>query len=158
MTSIAFRSLSRAECEALLERNHVGRAAYTFHDRVDIQPVTYVYGDGWLYGRTEPGEKIETLRHHRWIAFEVDEVRGPFDWESVVVHGAMYLPDAEGSPADREAYALTLEAIRTIVPQALGEDDPTPWRHVLFRINVDDVTGRAASTGAMALSHRPSSR
>ena len=151
MTPIpVFRNLSQPECEALLARNHVGRAAYTFHDRVDIQPVTYVYADGWLYGRTEPGEKVETLRHHRWIAFEVDEVEGPFDWRSVVVHGAMYLPDPDGSPADRQAYSLALNAIRTLVPQALEEKDPTPWRHVLFRIHVDEVTGRAASTSARA--------
>ena len=41
-----FRELTAAETDALLERNHVGRIAYSFHDRVDIEPIHYVYADG----------------------------------------------------------------------------------------------------------------
>jgi nitroimidazol reductase NimA-like FMN-containing flavoprotein (pyridoxamine 5'-phosphate oxidase superfamily) len=144
----AFRTLTRAECEELLARNNVGRIAFTFHDRVDLEPVHYVHTAGWLHGRTSPGTKVETLRHHPWVAFEVDEVEGLFDWRSVVVHGTVHIPDVDGSPADRAAYASTLELIRALVPQALESDDPTPTRAVLFRIYVDEVTGRCSSTDA----------
>ena len=37
------RELTRAEIEALLTRNNVGRIAYAFKDRVDIEPINYVY-------------------------------------------------------------------------------------------------------------------
>jgi nitroimidazol reductase NimA-like FMN-containing flavoprotein (pyridoxamine 5'-phosphate oxidase superfamily) len=140
------RVLSRDECDDLLQQNRVGRLAFTFHDRVDIEPVHYVYADGWLHGRTSPGTKVATLLHHPWIAFEVDEVQGLFDWQSVVVHGVVYIPDADGSPADKAAYAATLALIRELVPQALELGDPTPSRQVLFRIHVDEVTGRSSST------------
>jgi hypothetical protein len=140
------RALSRDECDDLLQQNQVGRLAFTFHDRVDIEPVHYVYADGWLHGRTSPGTKVATLLHHPWIAFEVDEVQGLFDWRSVVVHGVVYIPDADGSPADRTAYAATLALIRELVPEALESDDPTPQRQVLFRIHVDEVAGRLSST------------
>lgn len=142
----SFRALSRAESDALLERNHVGRIAFSFHDRVDLEPVHYVYADGWLHGRTSPGTKLSTLRHHPWVAFEVDEIEGLFDWRSVIVHGVVDLPDADGSPRDRESYAATLGLIRELVPHALEAGDPTPDREVLFRIHVDEVTGREAST------------
>lgn len=141
-----FRALSQTECEALLERNHVGRLAFTFHDHVDIEPVHYVYSDGWLHGRTSPGTKVATLLHHPWVAFEIDEVKGLFDWQSVIVHGAVHIPDLDGSPSDRAAHSATLEIIRELVPEALEQDDPTPARHVLFRIHVDEVTGRESST------------
>lgn len=143
-----FRELSRAECDALLERNHVGRVAFSFHDRVDLEPVHFVYADGWLHGRTAPGAKIAVLRHHPWVAFEVDEVEGLFDWRSVVVHGVVEIPDADGSPADREAYDRTLAHIRTVLPTALEASDPAPDRVLPFRIHVDTVSGRAASTRA----------
>jgi nitroimidazol reductase NimA-like FMN-containing flavoprotein (pyridoxamine 5'-phosphate oxidase superfamily) len=146
----AFRELTRAECDEILARNHVGRVAFTFHDRVDIEPIHYVYADGWLHGRTAPGAKVAVLGHHPWIAFEVDEVEGLFDWRSVVVHGVVHLPDAEGSPADRAAYASTLAHVRELLPQALGAGDPAPTRILPFRIHVDDVTGRAAEGGAGA--------
>jgi nitroimidazol reductase NimA-like FMN-containing flavoprotein (pyridoxamine 5'-phosphate oxidase superfamily) len=143
-----FRELPRAECDALLERNHVGRVAFSFHDRVDLEPVHYVYAEGWLHGRTAPGAKIAILRHHPWVAFEVDEVEGLFDWQSVVVHGVVEIPDADGSPADREAYERTLAHIRTVLPTALKVSDPAPDRVLPFRIHVDTVSGRAASTKA----------
>ncbi|HEY2377223.1 MAG TPA: pyridoxamine 5'-phosphate oxidase family protein [Gemmatimonadaceae bacterium] len=142
----SFRVLSRQECEALLHRNKVGRIAFTFHDRVDIEPVHYIHSDGWLHGRTSPGTKVATLLHHPWVAFEVDEVEGLFDWRSVIVHGAVHIPDVDGSPSDRAAYSSTLALIRELVPEALIQGDPTPARQVLFRIHVDEVTGRASST------------
>lgn len=143
-----FRELSRDECDALLERNHVGRVAFSFHDRVDLEPVHFVYAEGWIHGRTAPGAKLAVLRHHPWVAFEVDEVEGLFDWRSVVVHGVVEIPDADGSPADREAYERTLAHIRTVLPTALKASDPAPERVLPFRIHVDTVTGRAASTAA----------
>lgn len=142
-----FRELSRDECDALLARNHVGRVAFSFHDRVDLEPVHYVYADGWLYGRTAPGAKVAILRHHPWVAFEIDEVEGLFDWRSVVVHGVVDMPEADGSPADREAYERILAQIRTVLPSALGTSDPAPERVLPFRIHVDTISGRAASTG-----------
>ena len=48
MTPPVFRELTREGCEALLAVSHVGRLAYTFHDRVDIEPIHYVYADGWI--------------------------------------------------------------------------------------------------------------
>ena len=71
--------MSQHECLALLARNQVGRLAFTFHDRVDIQPLHYVYEAGWIYGRTSQGTKLATLAHHQWVAFEVDEVEGLFE-------------------------------------------------------------------------------
>lgn len=143
-TAPSFRELTRDECDALLARNHVGRVAFTFHDRVDIEPVHYVFADGWLHGRTAPGGKVAVLRHHPWVAVEVDEVKGLFDWRSVVVHGSVYIPDPEGSPSDREAHAATLAHLRKLVPDTLSPSDPAPTRLLLFRIHVDSVTGRAA--------------
>jgi uncharacterized protein len=145
-----FRELSRAECDAVLERNFVGRVAFSFHDHVDIEPVHYVYAEGWLHGRTAPGGKIAVLRHHPWVAFEVDEVKGLFDWRSVVVHGAVLVLDPEGSAADREAHAVTLAHLRRLIPDTLTTGDPAPGRLLLFRIHIDDISGRAAESGAAA--------
>ena len=39
------RELTRVEMEAILARNNVGRIAYAFQDRVDIEPISYVYAN-----------------------------------------------------------------------------------------------------------------
>ena len=136
-----FRALEPNEMRAILVRNHVGRVAYSFHDRVNIVPVHYLYSNGWIYGRTSPGEKMEILAHHKWVAFEVDEVEGPYDWRSVVVRGGLYVLEP-----DDDAWSEALELIRAVVPAALGASDPTPFRTVLFRIAIQESTGREATS------------
>ena len=126
----------------MLARHHVGRIAYSFHDRVDIEPIHYVVDGNWIYGRTSIGTKVATLAHHPWCAFEVDEVRGTFDWESAVVRGTFHLLDPQtGSP---DAYGRAVALLRQLVPATLGADDPAPHRIVLFGIHIDEITGRAA--------------
>lgn len=143
---VHFRDLSAGESIALLRRNRVGRMAYSFRNRVDIVPLHYVYSGGWLYGRTSMGPKLLALRHSRWVAFEVDEIDGVFDWRSVVVHGALYLLDPEHPPRDPAARRRAIRLLRRITPETLSADDPVAFRDVLFRVFADEVNGRAAKS------------
>jgi hypothetical protein len=139
-----FRDLDEAEIRELLARNHVGRIAYSFRNRVDIEPIGYVYADDAIYMRTTPGSKLITLARAPWVAFEVDEVRGPFDWQSVVVHGTVYLVPQSGSPAVQENYRHAVQRLRDVVPDAFGGNDPTPERHIVLKLHIDTSTGREA--------------
>ena len=139
--------LSERESRALLERNHVGRIAYSWHDRVDIAPVNYVYEAPWIFGRTSAGAKLVSLAHNRWCAFEVDEVQGLVDWQSVVAKGPFTSHDF---PFDGWELDLARAALRTILPETLGTNDPTPERHLLFGIHVSEITGRSSVAGGMA--------
>lgn len=142
-----FRELSPEECTALLDRHKVGRLAVAHRDRIELVPIHYVYDGGWLYGRTAAGAKIEMASHNRWVAFEVDEVRDTFDWESVVVKGGLYLLRKDGSDHEQAIYTKGVEIVRRIVPETLTPDDPLPDRALLFRIHVDEMSGRAATPG-----------
>jgi uncharacterized protein len=143
-SAAVFRDLPRNEIEVLLARNNVGRLAFAFHDRVDIQPIHYIYERGWIYGRTSEGEKIATLEHNRWVAFEIDEVEDVFNWRSVVVHGSFWKLHPRGSPHAEELWAHAADLVSRIVPGSLTETDPVAFRHTLFRIAVADATGREA--------------
>lgn len=139
--------LSDAECVAILARNRIGRLAYTFHDRVDVEPIHYVYADGSLYFRTAPGSKANTLTHHPWIAFEVDEADGLLSWRSVISHGTVYHPARTGAPADRAAYDRAVELLRDLIPEVQNGDDPLAFRALVMVMDVDTITGRAARAG-----------
>ena len=138
-----FSELTRDESIDLLTRNHVGRLAFTFRDRVDIEPISYVYADGWLYARTSPGTKLQIVHHHPWVAFEVDEIHSRFDWRSVVVHGTIYFLDA--ADTEHEPYHHAVEVLRKIDADAFTETDLVPRRTNIFRIHADDISGRRAS-------------
>lgn len=143
--ALSIRELSPEEIRAFLESQHVGRLAYTFRDRVDIVPVHFVHDDGWLYGRTSFGPKLVTLAQHHWVAFEVDDVRDAYHWTSVVVRGTFHGIDA-ADPVQEDTYAHALAVLRRGYPDALTGDDVVPFRTVLFRIYMDEATGR---TGAL---------
>lgn len=147
---VFFRELSRDEIEEIIARNNVGRVAFAFHDRVDIQPIHYVYERGWLYGRTSEGDKLATLQHNQWVAFEIDEINDTFDWRSVVIHGSFWRLHPLGSPRAEEVWAKAAELVSRIVPGALSDQDPVAFRHVLFRIAISDVRGREAKLKSAA--------
>jgi hypothetical protein len=141
---VTFRELSRDEIEAMLLRNRVGRLAFSLHDRVDMQPLHYIYERGWLYGRTSEGDKIAALKHNQWVAFEVDEVTDLFDWRSIVIHGSFWIMHPLGSPRAEELWTKAAELVSKIVPGALTDTDPVAFRQTIFRIAVSDVRGREA--------------
>src|ERR1700754_1199133 len=106
--------LSREAGLRLLAEHTIGRIAFTFRDRVDIEPISYVYADGWIYARTSPGTKLTTVTHHPFVAFEIDEIVSRTDWRSVVVHGTIYFIDPERGEADRLLHAAAVEHLRSI--------------------------------------------
>jgi nitroimidazol reductase NimA-like FMN-containing flavoprotein (pyridoxamine 5'-phosphate oxidase superfamily) len=142
-----FRELDEEAVNDLLARHHIGRIAYAFRDRVDIEPISYVFGDGAIYMRTSPGAKLATLAHAPWAAFEVDEVTGPFAWRSAVAHGTVYVVENRGSPSAIANYRQALDRIRELMPEALTDEDPTPDRNVILKLFIAQVVGREASSG-----------
>lgn len=148
-----FFVLSPAECAAILGRNHVGRLAYREGERVQIQPVGYVASEDWLFLRSAYGAKLEAITSDPFVAFEVDEVEGPFDWRSVVAHGTIYLRPSDGSAIEQREAQRAIEAFQSVMPEALTANDPVPERNVIYGLHVHEMTGRMAQSGA-----RPTAR
>ena len=142
---ISIRSLTADECQALLSAHRVGRLAYAYKQRVDIEPLHYVADGEWLYLRTAHGTKLSMLMHQPWVALEVDEVHGMFDWRSVVVHGSVQLLDPSEGVDSRARWDHAVATFRRIVPQAFAAGDPTPNRDVMLRVHMSHVEGRQAT-------------
>ena len=143
--SPTFRDLNREEIDEILTRNNVGRMAYARGNQVDIQPLHYVYSDGWIYGRTSVGRKLELTGEKWWpVAFEVDEIEDLFRWRSVIIHGGFYVIHPDGPTPEREEYQRAIGLLRKLIPETRTDDDPTPFRNLVFRIAVQEVTGKAA--------------
>src|SRR5690606_3997132 len=142
----SFRELSRDEIDAVLARNSISRLAYAVCSNVDVQPVSYVYAEGWLSGRRSYGRKYEVLseKQYRWTAAAcaVSAIEDPPNWRSVLVHGGFYVIDED---EERHLWEQAVRLLRTLIPATFSEDDPFASRTVLFRISVQDATGRASS-------------
>jgi uncharacterized protein len=143
-----FRTLSPDECRALLARHQVGRLAYAYRQRVDIEPLHFAVDGDWIVLRTQHGTKLSMLEHQPWVAFEVDEVDALFEWQSVVVHGSVHLVTPAPEPGGDAAWAHAVSIFRRVIPTAFADGDPTPSRDVLLRVHIGHMEGRAASSGA----------
>lgn len=145
---VLIRDLDRATIDDILQRNYVGRIGYARGNQMDIQPVHYVYSDGWIYGRTSAGAKFRALgttAYNWWpVVFEVDEVEDLYRWRSVLVRGGFYILSRDGSGDETAAWEKGLELLRSLVPETLTDSDPVPSRTILFRIAVQEATGREA--------------
>ena len=141
------REMTSAACIALIRREIVGRMAYSFHDRVDITPIHYVYSNEWVFARTSHGAKMTTIAHVPWVAFEVDDVKSVFEWKSVVVHGTVHLAERDQGPTEARLWRTGIELLRRIVPDTGTTHDPVAFRSLVFGIHVDSCTGRISSLG-----------
>ena len=86
--------------------------------------------------------------------FEVDEVDAAFKWRSVVVKGPFHVmkqiaaPDhdpTDTSLIEDPAFAQGVALLRSVFPETFDVSDPTPFRSTIFRIHLDEVTGREAA-------------
>jgi hypothetical protein len=80
------------------------------------------------------------------VAFEVDEVEGPFDWRSVVVHGSFHVLEPEGSEYDTGIYLRATERLQAAIPGYGTPDDPGAFRTTVFGIHMTELVGRGART------------
>jgi len=141
---LELEDLSEEECRKILSRNHFGRLGFSFRDRVDIRPLEFVADDEWIFGRTSAGEKLLTLEHHRWVAFQVDEVTDRLNWTSVLIHGAFHLLEESGSEESARLRERAMRMIQNVDPGAFTSEDDLPERDLLFGIAIQELAGRRA--------------
>ena len=129
------RVLDENDIHSILGRNTVGRLAFCWSGRADIRPLHYVYSSGKIYGRTSVGAKFaHSNAFAAPVAFEVDEIES--------VYGSFSILTGDGQDAGEWEAAVRL--LRRVIKEAFGAEDPVPERDVVFRVVVQEVTGRAS--------------
>jgi nitroimidazol reductase NimA-like FMN-containing flavoprotein (pyridoxamine 5'-phosphate oxidase superfamily) len=107
MSSYGLEIIERAECEALLRSQPVGRVAVC-GAQPGVFPVLYALLDGDIVFRTAPGEKLIAAALNRDVVFEIDayDVETRSGWSVNVVGPVEEIEE----PAERaRAEALGLE-------------------------------------------------
>ncbi|MBK4346964.1 pyridoxamine 5'-phosphate oxidase family protein [Lacisediminihabitans changchengi] len=81
--------LDAEECWSLLRTTDLGRLALMSDGSPDIVPLNYLVGDGVLYFRSAPGDKLAALGVDPAVAFEADGIYSRQRW-SVVIRGTAH--------------------------------------------------------------------
>jgi uncharacterized protein len=147
--------LSRQASLDLLAQVRFGRLACVKQSQPYITPFYFVYDDGFIYSFTTVGQKVEWMRVNPLVCLEVDDVKSPQQWNSVVVFGRY-----EELPNSTE-WQATRERVRNLLTQRETWWEPgyaktilhgtaRPLIPVFYRIFVEQITGHRALPDAQA--------
>ncbi|MHB1905418.1 MAG: pyridoxamine 5'-phosphate oxidase family protein [Acidimicrobiales bacterium] len=135
--------MTGAEVEEFLLATRVGRVGCRDGEDTYVVPVIYAWHEGCAYAYTTEGKKVDLMRRHPRVCFEVDEYRPDGGWRSVIVQGVYEELDGEGA-------TLTLDLLRARMATtgAAGrgpsrEGGAAPGRApVAFRVRAETLSGR----------------
>lgn len=141
--------------ESVLQSHHIGHVGCLWQGEPYVVPVTYVYDDGYVYGHSWEGTKIQAMRQHPNVCFEVDDIEDMSEWRTIIAHGRF--EELFDSEADQALELL----VATLAPSATSETflapaadvleyssrgiRVPPTRGVAYRIKLERKTGRSES-------------
>ncbi|SFW85276.1 pyridoxamine 5'-phosphate oxidase family protein [Chitinophaga sancti] len=79
--------LSDQQMQAILQQNMMGRIGCGNQPRILVVPVCYAYNGKAIIAHSAEGMKINMMRSHPQVCFEVDVITSLTHWESVIVWG-----------------------------------------------------------------------
>ena len=144
--------LSPPECEEVLQRTDLARLACTHDGQPYIVPVHFSFDSdrGCLYSFSTVGQKIAWMRDNPKVCLEVDEIADKDHWTTVLVFGRYQeISDSDQDAETRQrAWERFQQRPEWWFPAAAKL--PSRERHamVIYRIQIDRVTGRRASRQA----------
>jgi len=141
--------LQEPQIRNLLSSQVIGRLACTDGRQPYIVPVTYAYDGEYIYGQSNEGTKLTILRRNPQVCFEVDSMTDMRNWQSVVVKGTFEELDNQAAEDARDVLfnrVLPLTTSSTVHydnhEQVHPIDDSTRVKRVMYRISIEEVTGR----------------
>jgi len=142
--------LTSAECREVLARTTVGRLACARDNQPYIVPAFFDFDpdENCLYSFATRGRKIDWMRMNEKVCVELEEIRDPSHWTTILVFGKFQ--ELDGSDTSRgglrRAQALFERRERWWQPGAATvlatPDHAVP---VFYRIRIDRITGRRAA-------------
>ena len=127
--------LTREQVDELLHEEFVGRIGCQAGGELYVVPIIYAYDGEAFYVASVEGRKIDAMRAEPRVCFEVDRYEAG-SWRSAIAYGRY--EELRGDDAER---ALDLLAARFDRPRQRSAGPGT----VVFRIVLDEVTGRAVT-------------
>ena len=143
------RQLSGEECRTVLARRNVGRIACARDGQPYVVPILCYYdADGdCMYSVAAEGQKVRWMRDNPKVCMEVSEIVDRYNWTTVLVFGRY--EELTESVADdhlrHRARELFERRHEWWLPGMVKPEPQESARTVVYRVRIDDVSGRQAS-------------
>ena len=147
--------LNLDQIDDVLANNVTGRIGCTDGQKVYIVPVSYAFNNAYLVIHSKEGMKIDMMRQHPHVCFQVDEIANLTNWRSVILWGAY----EEITDPKEKFYAMKFlisrlahlqvsetAGVSQMHEEMAGERKPENIiRPIMYRIRISEKTGRLES-------------
>lgn len=148
---MVINELSDQQCRDILARVNIGRLGCAQDNQPYVVPVYFAYDSGYLYVLSTLGQKIEWLRSNPRTCVEVDEIKGESQWVSVIANGRyqeLHEPQHEQElKTARKLLGQRLHWWENAMSERQMKSGKELIAPLFFRIQLDSITGLAASPG-----------
>ena len=160
---MSVREMTSTECHKALARTQIGRLGCVNGHQPYVVPISFAYGEEYLYGFTPLDWRVELMRANPLVCVEIDEATSNDRWMSVTACGRYEeLPDTAEWAAERmRAHEyLAKRAMWWQPPFAVAQGSgSSEYMPVFYRIRIENVTGHCAApeSGDAVTAQAPSS-
>jgi len=148
--------LNLDQIDHVLANNVTGRIGCTDGQKVYIVPVSYAFNNAYLVIHSKEGMKIDMMRKHPHICFQVDEIIDQANWQSVVLWG-----DYEEITDPKERFYAMKFLVSRLAHLRVSETAGVSEMHeemaaektaehivrpIVYRIRINEKTGRFETT------------
>ncbi len=141
--------LTQDECRTVLSGTNLARLACAHANQPYIVPILCYYdreGD-CLYSVAAEGQKVDWMRANPKVCVEFSEVSDQFHWRTILAFGRY--EELTDAPSDghlrRRAHELVEQRPEWWFPAMQKPGPGVPARTVVYRIRIDELTGRWAA-------------
>lgn len=134
----------QAARELLKEKNFGHRGIILEIGEPYVVPVNYIYPDEEIYLHSLPGAKIDALRANDKICLKVEKIETEFRWQSAIVFGE-FREIKRTNEKIKILHEFNKRFERLTPVEAFGEQNRNPGGVIVFRIDVDRISGMAES-------------
>ena len=144
--------LTQSQIEEVLTNNYIGRIGFRDDEAVHIMPVNYQFKPGYVQCYSLAGEKVQAMRRHPDVCFEVEEIADNEHWTTVVCWGHYEeITDEAELQLLRPQYTEYMLRMRASIsappPGAEGQEkhhEDALLPQVFYRIRIAKWSGRRA--------------
>jgi nitroimidazol reductase NimA-like FMN-containing flavoprotein (pyridoxamine 5'-phosphate oxidase superfamily) len=142
--------LTQNEIGDILTNTSIGRIGCTDGVRVYIVPMLFRLEENAIVCFSLEGLKIEMMRQHPSVCFEVDRIKDAEHWKCVIINGVFEeITDKNELDELRPRYTEYFLRKRATLTSAIQTEgtlniDLSDSLQVFFRIRFKDITGRSA--------------
>jgi len=137
--------LNDSQCREILSRASMARLGCSLNDQPYVVPVGIAYEENNIYVFSTLGQKIKWMRSNPRVCVQVDEIRSPSDWSSVIANGDYQeLPEPQFENERNHARQLLQQRPQWwLNPMAerrirLRDEEIKP---LFFRVRISSLTG-----------------